>query len=125
MDVVKLNTEEIDLLWSLKRGSPQFFKALIFAASIIEERGEKYTGQLWDGNSEFDNFIADSRIQDVPVRGIFIQWLSKKFARIMMSRGDYRDESYLDSIRDLANYALLFLRWEMRAKKGENHEHGR
>lgn len=116
-EVFSFSEEELHLLWKLKHNSPKYYEALLYSAGIIEQRGKKYTGASWDGSSEFANFLADARIQGVGVRAIFLQWISKKLARIQINQADYADESFLDSIRDLANYALLFLGWELKEKK--------
>ncbi len=107
---INLTEEEFDSFINLKKEHFPYFNAIIYAMGVIVDRNHKYTGHAIDRNV-FENFIQDAEIQGIPVEQSFRQWISKKVARIMLNDGNYADESFSDSLRDLANYALLWIGW--------------
>ncbi len=116
---ISLTESESKLMDDLKNQHRCYFEALMYSAGVIIDRNEKYTGKETD-RDVFANFVLDARIQGVAVSQVFKQWISKKTARIMINDGNYLDESFQDSLRDLANYALLWIgfldtveRWEV------------
>lgn len=105
-----LTEEEFDALVDLKTEHKPFFEAMLFTMGVIVPRNHKYTGSKADRNV-FENFILDAKLQGIPVEESFKQWVSKKVTRILLNDGDYADESFVDSLRDLANYAMLWIAW--------------
>ncbi len=105
-----LTAEEFDVLVNLKEEHQPYFDAMIYSAGVIVDRNHKYTGDEKD-RDVFANFILDAQIQNKSVQEILRQWISKKTARIMLNDGNYEDESFTDSLRDLVNYTLLYIGW--------------
>lgn len=105
-----ITENEFDALLELKIEHTPYFNALMYVIQVIIPRNQKYTGHAKD-RDVFANFILDAQIQNRPVQEIFRQWISKKTARIMLNDGNYSDESFADSLRDLANYSLLYIGW--------------
>lgn len=105
---ISLTPSEDTLMDDLKNQHRPYFEALMYSAGVIINRNEKYTGEETD-RDVFANFVLDASIQGVSVSDAFRQWISKKTARVMINDSDYADESFQDSLRDLANYALLWI----------------
>lgn len=105
-----LTEEEFDALVTLKEEHRPFFDAMMYTLGVIVDRNHKYTGHESDRNV-FENFINDAELQNVRVEDSFKQWISKKVTRVMLNDGNYSDESFTDSLRDLANYAILWIAW--------------
>ncbi len=114
-----LTAEEFGSLLELKEEHEPYFDAMMYAARVIVQRNHKYTGNDKD-RDVFANFVLDAQIQNKSVQEIFRQWVSKKTVRIMLNDGDYADESFTDSLRDLANFSLLFIGWLFDIEKMNN-----
>ena len=111
-----ISTEDASMLSDVFSQHRPYWRALMESASIIVGRNKKYTGEDTE-RDVFKNFEVDARIQGIPTREAFLQWISKKLARILVNDQDYADEAYTDSIRDLANYTLLLLAYELTKEK--------
>jgi len=108
VNLYELEPHELKLLDQLKTEHNPYFKALMYAVSVLVDRNHKYTGEEV-GRDVFANFELDAKIQNVETQETFKQWISKKTARTMLNNNDYADESFVDSLRDLANYSLLWI----------------
>lgn len=103
-----LDIKELEQLQDLKKNHPPYFEAMMNALSVIVPRNKKYTGTHRDKDL-FANFTLTAKILGVTPQQIFKNWMAIKLARILLNDKDYDDENFIDSLRDLANYTLLFM----------------
>lgn len=104
----KLTVNEIKVFDEIKTEHRPYFDALMYAVSVLVDRNHKYTGDE-ENRDVFANFELDALIQNVEPQEALRQWISKKTARVMLNDKDYSDESFTDSLRDLGNYAFLWI----------------
>ena len=93
----------------VKDANPWYFSALQDAAAVMPERRAKYSG-----DDPFENFERVARITDTTVAKTFEFDIALKLARVQVGAGDFEDESFNDCLRDLANYALLWLGYRLK-----------
>ena len=93
----------------VKDANPWYFSALQDAAAVMPERRAKYSGE-----DPFDNFERVARITGTTVAKAFEFDIALKLARAQVGAGDFEDESFNDCLRDLANYALLWLGYRLK-----------
>ena len=93
----------------VKDANPWYFSALQDAAAVMPERRAKYSG-----DDPFENFERVARIPDTTVAKTFEFDIALKLARVQVGAGDFEDESFNDCLRDLANYALLWLGYRLK-----------
>jgi hypothetical protein len=106
--------KEMSVLRKAKYANPYWWRAMVSAAEVMPSRAEKYSGTI----DPYTNFIEVAKILGCKVRDVFIHYVAIKLARAKVSDGDFEDESFMDSLRDLANYAMLWFGWIWREKNG-------
>jgi hypothetical protein len=113
-------SDALDPLVRARLSNPHWFEALIGAAMIQYNRRAKYSGGDFEEQDGYTNFIRVASLMSISVRRVFRFYIAQKVARIMVSQTDHDDERYLDTLRDLANYALLAAGWEMRSEEDKH-----
>jgi hypothetical protein len=108
-----MNNHEYAILSEAKASNPYWFKAIVKAAEIINNRNAKYNGNShpYKAFSEFASY--EPLMEDWK---IFANMLKIKFARLNGSANDFSDESLIDTFLDLANYSLMGAGWIMNGK---------
>ena len=107
----------LDVVWEAIDVNPWWGEAVVQSSRIQAERRKKYSGSDLRADDPFTNFILVASTMNVSVREVFKFYLAQKLARIMVSDKDYDDESYQDTLHDLANYSHLAAGWEKRAEQ--------
>lgn len=102
-----------EMLFEVERAQPWYFRALLVAMEPIVDRVMKYAGD----NNPYFNFERVAEINQVSVDEVFRFYISIKFARLQAQTGDFPDETFIDTVRDLANYALLYLGWLLKGEE--------
>lgn len=109
----KLNTpiqskhEDLRVLLSAFRGNPRFYQLLAKMAEIHEAKNQDYG----DGDP-LGNFYRSSDVGVEPFKGVLVR-LSDKWTRICTlakkvdARGEVKEESIIDTLIDMANYAII------------------
>lgn len=100
---IALSPAEAETLAIAKQANEPWFNAMVQAAEIQANRRAKYSG---DGDP-FTNFIIVAGLMKIEVADVFRFYQSIKFARLLVAAGDFDDERMIDTLIDLANYALL------------------
>lgn len=113
----KFETQVIDILSAVEEANPEYLKALLEAAAIIPGRRKKYSG----ATDPFTNFMLAADILGIPVEDVFMHYIGLKLARLRVSTETFEDESPLDTLYDLANYALLMAAWLRRKTDAVTH----
>lgn len=103
-----MTVKELQMMEDLKENHPPYFEAVMSAIAVIVPRNKKYTGTQREKDL-FANFNLTAEILGTDTRQVFKNWLAIKLARILLNDQDYADENFVDSLRDLANYALLYV----------------
>lgn len=99
-----LSTDDLDILALAKQANPWWFRSVIDAATVMGSRVKKYS----PGDNPFINFEIAADIKGDGEADVFLTYLALKLARIRVNQQDYPDESFQDSLIDLANYSLLW-----------------
>jgi hypothetical protein len=115
--VSPLPENEARVLQQAKDSNPYWYKALLQASKIQAERRAKYSGEDFQEDDPYTNFIIVASLMGISVSRVFRFYLAQKIARLMVTTGDYQDERYMDTLRDLGNYAFLAAGWETRSEE--------
>ena len=99
---------ELQTLTAVKEINPAYYQALLKAAEILVPRSKKYS----TGKDPFINFKFLGSILQEKTEETFKYYVGIKFARALVQAGDFEDESSVDTLLDLANYALLWAGYE-------------
>ena len=110
MIVTSLSEEELKILNDAKTANVWWFNAMLDAAKVMPQRRGKYSGE----GDPYTNFLIMEKMLGKPMGEIFRFYQGIKFARLLVSTDDYSDEAGNDTVRDLANYALLELGYRLR-----------
>lgn len=100
---IELSPVELEALQLAKQANEPWFNAMVQAAQIQADRRAKYSG---DGDP-YTNFIIVAGLMKIEVAEVFRFYQAIKFARLIVAAGDFDDERTIDTLIDLANYALL------------------
>lgn len=113
-----MTEDETRVLSNAKKSNPWYFRALIRAADVMLDRRIKYSGDV----DPYTNFRTVALMMGMAVMEVFPFYISLKHARIKVNQEDFADESFIDTLRDLANYALLWVGWIIRTSDGNETE---
>lgn len=110
--VTVLTNQELTILETAKEIQPWWFRAMMLGAEVIADRKKKYNG---DGD-HYGNFASAAAIMAQGVEETFKWYIALKFARVRDHNTDWPDDSFMDGLRDLANYVLLWLGYVLRGR---------
>ena len=116
---VELSAAEEAALAQAKQANGPWFNAMVQAAKIQANRRAKYSG---DGDP-YTNFIIVAGLMKIEVAEVFRFYQAIKFARLLVAAGDFDDERTVDTLVDLANYALLEAGFRCRNSESNAPEH--
>ena len=116
---IALSPAEEEVLAVAKQANEPWFKAMVQAAEIQANRRAKYSG---DGDP-YTNFILVAGLMKIEVAEVFRFYQAIKFARLLVAAGDFDDERTVDTLVDLANYALLEAGFRCRNLESNAQEH--
>ncbi len=116
---IALSSAEEEILAVAKQANEPWFHAMVQAAEIQANRRAKYSG---DGDP-YTNFIIVAGLMKIEVNEVFRFYQAIKFARLIVAAGDFDDERMVDTLIDLANYALLEAGFRCRNSTSNAQEH--
>lgn len=111
----KFTGKEMTILRKAKYANPYWWRGMIAGADVMPTRAKKYSGDV----DPYTNFMIVARLMGCEVREVFQWYIAIKFARAIVSQEDFGDESFLDTLRDLANYTDLWYGWIWREQNGD------
>lgn len=98
----------------MRDGVAEIHKVLDELGDLLTERGQEYSGD----SHTFWNFEEGASLASMTVEAIFLARLAEKIARVAAQvKGGSLDEGLLDTMRDIAGYAVLYLAY--REYRGE------
>lgn len=116
---IALSPAEETTLEIAKQANEPWFKAMVQAAEIQANRRAKYSGE----GDPYTNFIIVAGLMKIEVEEVFRFYQAIKFARLIVAAGDFDDERMVDTLVDLANYALLEAGFRCRNSESNAQEH--
>ena len=116
---IALTQTEEETLAIAKQANEPWFHAMVQAAEIQANRRAKYSGE----GDPYTNFIIVAGLMKIEVEEVFRFYQAIKFARLIVAAGDFDDERTVDTLVDLANYALLEAGFRCRNSESNAQEH--
>ena len=96
-------------------------KAVEHIHEVLRAKNADYSAE----ENTFENFIEMAKAADVEVRQTFRLMLAQKLTREKnVATREARNEPRLDTVRDIAGYAILWLAWEMKERDTPGPETG-
>lgn len=115
--MASLPPHETDILFKAKTANAWWYRAVIRAAEIMADRRKKYSGE----EDPYFNFVdMFRRRENRTMLDIFLFYLDIKRSRLEATQTDFADESVLDTLTDMLNYAALALGWFLGERKPED-----
>ena len=104
----EISPKEMEILALAKTANGPWFDVVLKAAGIQADRRKKYSG----GRDPYINFtivgtLIRLKYPDIPDEDVFYFYQCIKFARLIISAGDFDDESLEDTLIDLGVYSFL------------------
>ena len=109
-----LTLDELDNLSEGKASNPHWWKVIIAAAGVQAERRRKYSGEDYDEQDPYTNFIIMAQVMGVSVQEVFPWYITIKLARLLVDN-EAADDALFDSEVDGANYFGLGGGWRKRS----------
>lgn len=106
-EVTALTAQEILILEAAKEANPWWLQAVLHGAKVMLPRRQKYTGAM----HPYYNFADMMRRGTRTALETFLFYVDIKRSRISVTTTDFADESFLDTLIDLMNYAILLVGW--------------
>lgn len=104
---MELLNRELEILEDYKNANTDVWRVVLAKAEVMTERVKKYTGD----KHHFYNFVHVAWLRQCSVEDVFLHYITMKLSRMTASKVDHRDERYVDTVIDIANYADLKAAW--------------
>ena len=105
---ITITKEEAEIFSAVKDINPEFFKAMLKGCGLFPARSQKYS----QGHDPYINFRYMASILRCEVGATFKNYIAIKLARALVQAGDFEDETGVDTLVDMGNYAYLWAGWE-------------
>ena len=110
-----MNEADREIWDELEELNPHYLSAIRNAMRVVVDRHKKYAV---DGDPYF-NFEHVALMMGVRPEQVFAYYRATKVSRLVAGGGDFDDESTLDTIVDLINYAALEYGYRLMRVEGE------
>lgn len=115
--MTKFDRLEQETLEKAYEANPFWMKAILSAAYIMIERRKKYSGTA----DPYYNFVdMQRRNPNRTMLDVFLWYIDIKRSRLSATQTDFKDESLVDTLVDMLNYAALALGWFDNKRKPED-----